>query len=246
MHGYRQAAVASLVPQHVSSSLTVEFANWRRKMRNTWIIATSTLCLVAGMVGQANAAEVVLQASFEFSGATPPEGSPPWLTARFDDGGGTGLVTITLEATNLTDNEYVGAWLLNVAPPLDASDLIFSNLAKVGSFADPIISLGENQFKADGDGYFDILIAFAAFDGLTTRFTAGDSVSYTVTAPSLTAESFNCLSAPGGGVGPFPMASHVQGIGQEDDKSGWVTTPEPSYFAVLILGGLAVMRRRGR
>jgi hypothetical protein len=215
-------------------------------MRSKLLIAGMAVCLVASTVSQASATMITLQASFEYSGGTAPEGLSPWLTVTVDDGGGIGAVTLTLEARNLTDMEFVSEWLLNVAPPLDPTALVFSDPVKVGSFTDPTISLGENAFKADGDGYFDIKLTFDTLDGLPTRFSTGDSVSYTVTAPSLTANSFNCFSAPNGaGAGLFPMAAHVQAIGPGDNMSGWVSTPEPACFAFLALGGLAVMRRQG-
>ncbi len=44
----------------------------------------AALVLVAS---SANAAVVSWDLSYEFSGATPPEGAAPWLTATFDDGG---------------------------------------------------------------------------------------------------------------------------------------------------------------
>jgi hypothetical protein len=50
------------------------------------------------------------------------------------------------------------------------------------------------------------------------------------------AESFNFLSAPDGGSGPFLTAAHVQGIGPRGDDSGWVTVPEPTGLALAGLG----------
>ncbi|MGB2936607.1 MAG: PEP-CTERM sorting domain-containing protein, partial [Phycisphaerae bacterium] len=97
----------------------------------------------------------------------------------------------------------------------------------------------------DGDGNYDILVAFA--DGeLGNRFTAGDSIHYTVTGiAGLTAGSFDFLSAPSGGHGPFLVAAHVRSIGPDED-SGWVATPEPASVGLLALGlgAVAALRRR--
>jgi hypothetical protein len=62
----------------------------------------------------------------------------------------------------------------------------------------------------------------------------------------LTASSFNFLSAPDGGHGPFYTAAHVQGIGIDGNFSGWVTVPEPATWALVTTGGagLALAARR--
>ncbi|HSW46545.1 MAG TPA: PEP-CTERM sorting domain-containing protein [Phycisphaerae bacterium] len=199
---------------------------------------------LAATAAQVQAA-ITLHNVLEFSGGTPPSGSPPWLTATFDDGGGSGLVVMTLIATNLTGDEFVSGWYLNLSPTLSPASLIFSAPTKVGSFTTPGISKGVNQFKADGDGKYDILFSFATSGGASSRFTSGDSIRYTVTGiASLTENDFDVLSFPAGGHGPFTMAAHVQGIGPGGALSGWVATPEPMTSALLILGSLGFLRRR--
>jgi hypothetical protein len=200
---------------------------------------------------QATAKLITLGSDFEFSGATPPASlTPPWLTTTFDDGGGTGSVVLTLTATDLTASEFVSGWYLNLDPALDVSSLVFSSPTKVGSFTNPAISLSTNAFKADGDGKYDILLEFDVSAGVANRFTAGDSVSYTITGiATLTADSFNFLSLPAGGHGPYIHAEHVQGIGSES-LSGWVSgdelppIPEPATMSLLAVGSLALLRRR--
>jgi len=213
-------------------------------------IAVGVFAVLVG-AAEARATVITFQNSFEFSRGTAPAGSPPWVTTTFDDGGTTGSVTMTLTATNLAGSEFVGAYFLNLDPLLDPNQLTFSGPSKVGSFTDPMISLGANSFKADGGGYFDIKLDFATSGGAASRFTSGDSVLYTITGPSLTADSFNFLSQQHGGQGTYFDAAHIQAIGP-NSLSGWDTTlppvlvPEPACVSLLALGGLAGILRRRR
>lgn len=208
-------------------------------MRNTFA-GLAILASVAGL----KADIVTYDLSVEFSGASPPGGAAPWLRATFDDGGGAGSVDLRLEAANLTGTEFVFQWTFNLDPLLDPTDLIFSAPTKTGSFDDPVVGLGTDSFMADGDGLFDIRVLFANSDGAPTRFGSGDAAEYTITGiAGLTASSFDYLSAPAGGQGPFPTAAHVGGIGANGEDSGWITVPEPASLALLLLGA-CVLRRR--
>ncbi|MBW7905396.1 MAG: hypothetical protein LC135_02770 [Phycisphaerae bacterium] len=208
-------------------------------------MATGLLCALAAAAA-AQAAILTFELSVEFSGATPPAGAAPWLTATFDDGGSPGSVDLTLATTNLVSNEFVFRWMFNLDPVLDPTSLSFSAPSKTGAFTDPVINTGVDSFMADGDGKFDIEVVFSNAGGPANRFGAGDSVKYTITGiPGLTAASFDFLSAPAGGHGPFPTAAHVGGIGANDDESGWITVPEPSTgLAGLLILCAALARRR--
>ncbi|HDZ19894.1 hypothetical protein LCGC14_0204670 [marine sediment metagenome] len=205
------------------------------------------LVIVLALTAGLQASVVSYPLSIEFSGATPPAGAAPWLTAIFDDGGSPGSVDLTLTATNLVGSEFVNLWLFNLDPALNPTLLVFSAPSKSGSFTSPTISRSVDAFKADGDGWFDIKFDFASGGGDAARFGPGEDVSYTITGiGSLTAGSFDFLSKPGGGHGPFPTAAHVQGIGEDNANSGWITVPEPTSLALLGVGAIASLRRRRR
>jgi MYXO-CTERM domain-containing protein len=201
---------------------------------------------LVGLATSAHAAIVTFDHNFEFSGGSQPSGAAPWLRATFDDGGGSGSVTLTFTALNLVDQEFARFTYFNLDPAISPAGLSFSAPTKVGTFTDPTVETGTNAFQADGDGLYDIRISFDnAPPG--NRFGPGEAVTYTITAPGLTANSFNFLSAPAGGSGPFPTAAHVQGIGSSGQFSGWTThVPEPASLGVAALGAVVGLRRRRR
>jgi hypothetical protein len=172
----------------------------------------------------------------------PPGGSLPWLTATFDDDNTAGLVELTLEATNLIPDEFVSEWYLNFDPALNPASLAIAYNS--GGPAASNISTGVDAFKADGDGFFDILFEFpTALD----TFGPGDSVVYDITLDGITAHSFYYLSNPKeNSTGGFYSAAHVQGTGQDGEYSAWIATPIPG--SVLMLGsgliGLVFIRRK--
>ncbi|MBN2272676.1 MAG: PEP-CTERM sorting domain-containing protein [Sedimentisphaerales bacterium] len=206
-------------------------------------IAAASILLVS-LTTAAWSATLSYNLEMEFSGATPPAGATPWLNATFDDGGTAGSVTLTLTATNLILDEFVGAWMFNLDPILDPNQLVFSLPTKTGSFDAPVISTSVDAYKADGDGYFDIQLDFATGGGASARFGLGEAAQYSITGiGSLTADSFGFLSAIGSGKDPLPTAAHIQSIGED---SGWITVPEPATLALLGMGCLGLLLRKRR
>lgn len=198
---------------------------------------------------------VTHELDYEFSGATAPAGSTPWLEATFDDSfGGANTVRLTMEAVNLVGTEYVSEWLFNFDPTLDPTQLTFAVVDNSDSVPNSI-STGVNAFAADGDGYFDVRFVFPPPPGtFPQKFTAAEEVIYDITyvAP-ISASSFDFFSAPGGGAGTYKSAAHVQGIGPTGDDSGWIgprdgAIPEPAGLIVwsILAGvvGVAVACRR--
>lgn len=157
----------------------------------------------------------------QISGGTPPSGSPPWLQAVFSDNGQpANTVQLTLTAGNLVGSEFASCWYFNLNPALDPSGLSFSVSGSTGSFTTPTVQTGANAFKAGPDGKYDVLLGFSTAD--SGRFTAGDSITFTITDMSgLTADDFDQLSTAACGGGQYSSAVHVQSIGDNGD-SAWV------------------------
>jgi len=187
----------------------------------------------------------------EFSGGTDPVGPSPWAFASFQQVD-PNTVQLELSNFNLTGSEFVGAWYLNFNDSLNVNNLNFNRVGGT-AVADASISTGINAFKADGDGFFDILLDFP--QKKADRFGAGDNIIYEITGVNLiNPEMFNFGSAPGGGNGTWYSAAHVQGIGPDAEASGWigsgpgVPVPEPTTYLMLaaMLGIGFLLTRKSR
>ncbi|MHC4132113.1 MAG: PEP-CTERM sorting domain-containing protein [Planctomycetota bacterium] len=184
-----------------------------------------------------------------FEGPGVPTNPSPWVNVTIDDGGTAGTVDLTVSAPGLTtQSEKISALYLNLDPALDPTQLAFSAPIKTGNLDDPIISLGVDSFKANGDGFFDILLDFDK-DGWKRAFNGGDILQYTISLASLTADSFVFPSAPDGDPGEYTVAVHLLSLGATGD-SAWANDstidpiPEPATIFILSLGGLALLRKR--
>ena len=195
----------------------------------------------------ARAGDVVYQFGNIITG-TAPAGPAPWVDALFEDVT-PGTVRLTISNVGLTGSETEDMVYFNLNPSLVPTSLSFTYVGSSGSFDLPAISGSANAYKADGDGYFDIMFAFST-DGQDHRFRAGQSVTYLISdIPTLTVADFGYLSFDGGGAGQFYTAAHIQQIGGQ--YSGWLGSSvgtlvsEPSSTVFCLLAGSLVLYLRG-
>ncbi|MFN0315413.1 MAG: hypothetical protein ACKVQA_10285 [Burkholderiales bacterium] len=210
--------------------------------------AVVAICLGALTLPGAQAATLTLEFSSVFSGIGPG-GSAPWVTAAFTDVAGG--VRLDIQAIGISAPEGLHSVYFNLDPALVATSVNFAPLG--GKLA--TVSRGEDKYKADGDGKYDFFLEFgtgvAAMQG-------GEFSRYLLSGPlGLTVASFNFLSQPAGGHGPFLAASHIQGTGAGGGDSGWVSAsatgggpvsqvPLPAALGLLAsaLGAMLVRFRR--
>ena len=198
--------------------------------------------LVGLMALPVSAGPITFNLDVEFSGATAPAGSSPWVTATFEDvvGGG---VQLTINALNLTGTEFISEFYFNLDPAKNAA-LFLPGVPGGGTQTDwNSISAGSNAFKADGDGFFDFVVDFPPPGD---RFTAGETFIVNWGAGTgLTTADFNFASVDGPvGKTGFHAAAHVHGIGADGAYSGWIgagPAPVPDGGATLVLLGLGLM-----
>jgi PEP-CTERM motif-containing protein len=188
------------------------------------------ITLVAGVIAfalPAQATTITFELNFEFSDATSPAGDPPpWLTATFEDTG-FNTVELTLDSYGLVADEFVAGytatnpetskgWYFNFDDDTILNDLVFT--PDSSGQADGIMT-GVNEYKADGDGHFDILFAWTH----ANRLLKNETEVYTITLNSsgtFDATSFNTHSTTSA-KGDIYSAAHVQNIGTAGD-SGWI------------------------
>ncbi|HZQ46453.1 MAG TPA: hypothetical protein VFC07_05535, partial [Verrucomicrobiae bacterium] len=140
--------------------------------------------LAMGLLASERSAAAAFVYKFDdvFDGAKPGGGSP-YITTSFTDLS-SGVVQLKISASGLVGNEYLSGLFLNLDSSEKPGDLNFTYVGGSGGFSQPKISTGENKFKADGVGKFDIDLTFSA--KTSKAFSANEYVIYNITSSAFT------------------------------------------------------------
>ena len=186
------------------------------------------------------AAPILYNIDYAFSGSGT--GS---VQAEFTEVGD-GLVQLRMASTDLSGG-YASGWYLNLDTNLDASDLDINYVSGIEADA---VGQGTNDFKADGDGFFDLLFSFSTADH---DLAPGEWSVYTLALDGLTADAFNFVSVNGPvGKNGFYAAAKISGGGgiqawvADADGPAPPPVPEPASLLLLGAGALPLIRKRMR
>lgn len=181
------------------------------------------LVLCAAMLGAppaVHASAITFQLSTVFSGATP-SGSP--TVTLTDTAAG---VEVSVSSFPLSGTEFIDDIYLNYIGDVSLLTATYQSGVVANN-----ISFSPNSFKADGDGYFDILIDYPPPPGNVGKFEADMTSQYLLaTLAGLNTSMFNSSSfcEIGCGTGSYFAAAHIQGLA--GGLSTWVgdgTGPPP-------------------
>lgn len=212
------------------------------------LVAAAVIALAGAGFTQTANADVVFEFNANYTGDAPA-GTPEWLKMTFVNDGAN-QVKLTIEASLQDSDEFISKLFFNLDPAFNATNLVFSNPIKTGSFDLPSITKGVNINSPGSAGNYDIILGFETSNsgGGSKRYNNSDKLEYTLSGiVGLNETSFSFAAADA-----YLAEAHVQGIegqagsgkiyAEEGDDTSRI--PEPASLGVLGLGALALMARR--
>lgn len=188
---------------------------------------TSALLIALASFSYTAQASLIFELDTNFSNATTPFGTAPWLRATFETQNAT-TVRLTMDSLLQDPSEFVDGgqgWFFNLNPIFDANNLIFNQVSFAGMSAagagGVVINTGIDFTNADGGGLYDIQFDLVGAPP-ANRFGMGAQLVYDISlAGGLNELDFDFSSSPQGGNGIWKSAAHVQGI-QSGDGSSYI------------------------
>jgi len=221
----------------------------------TFLLAVVAVAAAPVCADNLTQGDLLFELDLVYTGIATPQGTPPWLTATFQNLG-SNSVQLTMDYSGSTPGgtEYVSSWFFNFNPSFEVLGLDIKPLS--GISANPIIKAADGV-KAGGDLFFDLQFSFSA-----NSFIAGNSSAYlissTVANEPIDALSFDFLSTNSFGLTNYYSAANIQGI--TGGLNSWISaataqtpgpgpgpTPIPEPATMILLGcGLAGLTVFGR
>jgi hypothetical protein len=213
------------------------------------------LAMAITVATPASAAVITFTPDFEYSGSG--DNYTGVITFTLEDVVGGVQFTIDWAAPAVPDGgQFLTGAYLNLDPALNPISVTTpGGLGTCTVCTLQSLSLGANAFGAAGGGLFDILFSFPSANR-GGRFEQGDSYSVLLGGP-ITTSSFLFESSPSGGNGTWAAVARVQGLGQDNEGSGWFgddipdipNVPEPASLTLfglgLAFGAVRLRRTRG-
>jgi hypothetical protein len=224
-----------------------------------WTFLLTALAVAASPVCADSLAQgdLLFELNLVYVGSATPQGTPPWLTATFQNLG-TNSVQLTMNYSGVTSGstEYVSSWFFNFNPDLDLFALVIDS--QPGT-VEAIPSYGPDGETAGDNLKFDIKFSFS-----DTAFTAGNTSVILISSTDLIdASSFDFLSTNNNNPVSTNYYSAANILGIAGGLNSWVAAataqtpspgpspgpspvPEPATMILLGcgLGGLTILGRK--